>query len=72
VLVEDGFCHTGGFGDIVHRSGVEPSGSEEFTSHIEKLVSPTRTWKTHGELRVTEGSFPRLGYLPRIRHQTDM
>jgi hypothetical protein len=67
VLVEDGFRHSGSFGDIVHRRCVEPTGGEELARHVKKLVPPTRSWKTHGELRVTEASFPRSGHHPQKR-----
>ena len=53
-----------GFRDVIHRRGVEPTGGEEFAGYVEKLVATARSWKTHGELRVTEGSFPRSGQLP--------
>jgi len=31
---------------------VEPAGGEELAGYVKKLVSPTRSWETHGELRV--------------------
>jgi hypothetical protein len=61
VLVEDGFRDPCGFGDVVHRGRVEPAGGEKLAGYVKKLVSPTRSWETHGELRVTEASFPRSG-----------
>jgi len=33
---------TGGFGDVVHRRGMETPGGEELAGHVKKLVSSTK------------------------------